>query len=76
MRSFLAKLFVGITITAIGLFGADNSVGTWKLNIEKSKYTPAPLPYKSLTMTREAVDGGVKATRTGHVATVWAALPG
>jgi hypothetical protein len=68
MRTFLAMLLVVVVITAIGLFGADNSVGTWKLNIEKSKYTPAPLPYKSLTMTREAVDGGVKATRTGVLA--------
>jgi hypothetical protein len=68
MRTFLAKLVVGATITAIGLYGADSSVGTWKLNIEKSKYTPGPLPYKSLTMTREAVDGGVKGTRTGVLA--------
>jgi hypothetical protein len=44
MRNLLAKLVVGATISAIALFGADNSVGTWKLNIEKSNYTPAPLP--------------------------------
>jgi hypothetical protein len=48
--------------------GADNSLGTWKLNMEKSKYTGAPMPVKSLTVTREASDGGVKVTTTGEQA--------
>ena len=51
-----------------GALGADNTIGTWKLSVEKSKYTPAPMPLKSLTVTREASDGGVKVTTTGEQA--------
>ena len=65
MRRLVTKGFAALAITMIAAFGADNSIGTWKLNIEKSKYTPAPLPFKSLTTIREASDGGVKVTRTG-----------
>jgi hypothetical protein len=43
----------------------DNSIGTWKLNVGKSKYTPAPLPFKSQSTIRSAADGGVKVTSTG-----------
>ncbi len=46
----------------------DNSLGTWKLNTEKSKYTPEPRPVTSLTLTAEAADDGVKMTATGEVA--------
>jgi hypothetical protein len=54
-----------LAITTVTAFGADNSLGTWKLNVEKSKYTPAPFPIKSLTTVREAFDGGVKVTTIG-----------
>jgi len=66
MRNLLCKTFIAFAITTIAAFGADNSLGTWKLNVEKSKYTPAPMPLKSLTVTREAGDGGVKVTTTGE----------
>ena len=65
MRNILATLTIGIVITAIGAFAADNSLGTWKLNMEKSKFTPAA-PVKSLTSIREESDGGVKVTTTGE----------
>lgn len=68
MRNVVAKLVVGVAITAIGMFGADNSIGTWKLNIEKSKFTPPSTnPITSLTIVNEAVDGGVKVAVTGQV---------
>lgn len=63
----LTKALVVLAITIVA-FGADNTLGTWKLNIEKSKYTPGPMPVKSLTTTREASDGGVKVTNTGEQA--------
>jgi len=66
MRKFLTKTLLAFAITTITAFGADNSLGTWKLNVEKSKYTPAPFPIKSLTTVREAADGGVKVTTTGE----------
>jgi hypothetical protein len=65
MRRILTKALVGLAITTIAALGADNSIGKWKLNMEKSKYTPAPMPLKSLTITREASDGGVKVTTIG-----------
>lgn len=67
MRNILTKLTIGLAITAIGAFAADNSLGTWKLNMEKSKFTPSA-PVKSLSSTREASNGGVKVTTTGEQA--------
>ena len=66
MGSLLRKALFALTITTIAAMGADNSLGTWKLSVEKSKYTPAPIPIKSLTTVREASDGGVKVTTTGQ----------
>lgn len=60
----LALLALAIT-TTVSAWGADNSLGTWIANIGKCKYTPAPWPVKSLTVTREAAPGGVKVTNTG-----------
>jgi len=69
MRTILTKGLIALAITTVAAFGADNSLGTWKLNVAKSKYTPAaPMPVKSLTVTREAADGGVKQTTTGEQA--------
>jgi hypothetical protein len=65
MRNTLATLTIGIAITAVGAFAADNSLGTWKLNMDKSKFTPSA-PVKSLTSNREAAEGGVKVTTTGE----------
>src|SRR5207248_9745110 len=66
MRLFLTKIFLLLAITTMAALGADNTIGTWKLNTEKSKYSPAPMPVKSLTTAREASDGGVKVTATGE----------
>jgi hypothetical protein len=56
------------TICAFAVFGADNSVGTWKLNVAKSTFSPPPMPVRSLTTTRTAVNGGVKVVSTGEMA--------
>ena len=67
MRNIAAKLVIGVAITAIGMFGADSTVGTWKYNAAKSKTTNTN-PIKSQTDVREATpDGGVKDTRTGQL---------
>ena len=53
--SFLFAIpILALAITSVAAFGADNTLGTWKLDAAKSKYTPAPMPVKSLTITREA----------------------
>ena len=66
MRSTLSRALVALAITTVAALGADNSIGTWKVNTAKSKYTPAPMPVKSLTSAREAAPGGVKVTLTGE----------
>ena len=43
---------------------ADNWLGTWKLNVAKSKYSPGPAP-KSGTAKLEAWEGGMKVTTDG-----------
>ncbi|OFW28187.1 MAG: hypothetical protein A3H97_02575 [Acidobacteria bacterium RIFCSPLOWO2_02_FULL_65_29] len=42
-------------------------MGTWKLNVEKSKYSPGPAP-KSLTVKFEPAGKGVKVTTEGITA--------
>src|ERR1700690_2869662 len=66
MRRMFSRTLLVVAITAMAAMGADNSIGTWKVNIAKSKYTPAPMPLKSYTMLREAAPGGVKVTITGE----------
>jgi hypothetical protein len=53
-----------LALTVIA-WGADSNVGTWKLNLDKSKYSPGPAP-KSQTLTIEASDGGIKYTSDGE----------
>ena len=62
----LTTAFVVLALATFAASGADNTLGTWKLNVEKSKYTPAPVPVKTLTIVREVSDGGVKVTTTGE----------
>ena len=51
-RKSALVLIVVLALCALA-FGADNNVGTWKLNIAKSKYSPGPPP-KSQTLKIEA----------------------
>jgi len=66
MQKIMAKLLLVLAITAVAAFGTDNSLGTWKLAVEKSKYTPAPFPFKNLTVVREASGTGVNSVVTGE----------
>jgi len=67
MKKLLTLALATLLITsAAAAFGADNSLGTWKLNPEKSKYSLGPLPVKSVTSVREAAGDGVKVTNTGE----------
>jgi hypothetical protein len=64
-KIFSVALFALAITTTVSAFGADNSLGTWKADVAKCKYTPAPWPVKALTVTREAAPGGVKVTNVG-----------
>ena len=56
-----AILFMGFALSAQA---ADPIVGTWKLNVAKSTYSPGPAP-KSLTAKIEAAGEGEKVTADG-----------
>src|SRR5215470_6975727 len=60
MRVSLPKVIFALVTTAIALCAADRQTGTWKLNLEKSRYTadhPAP---KSLTVNIQEQEGALK----------------
>ena len=65
------RLLVGfLVVCAVTLFSssvalaADNWLGTWKLNVEKSKFSPGPGP-KSMTLKFEASKDGTRLTSDG-----------
>ena len=56
-----------VTVLVLGqvVLAADMVMGTWKLNLAKSKYSPANLAPKSGMTKIEAVPGGIKLTADG-----------
>jgi hypothetical protein len=59
----LAAFCAIVLSSSVGL-AAENWLGTWKLNVAKSKYSPGPGP-KSLTIKLEATADGIKLTSDG-----------
>jgi hypothetical protein len=57
MRRSLAILALATTTST--LWAANASIGTWKYNAVKSKFSPGP-PYKSRTVKVEAHGDGIK----------------
>jgi hypothetical protein len=57
------KTALGFLVFVGSLVAADAAVGTWKLNVGKSKFSPGPPP-QSATVTYEESGNGVK--RTGE----------
>lgn len=65
MKKVLCIAFALVAMSAIAS-GADNTIGTWKLNVGKSKMAAGQSPITSLTQTREAIDGGSRQTVKGE----------
>ncbi len=66
MRVSLRNAIFMLLVTSIGLCADDRQAGTWKLNLEKSKYTadhPAP---KRITLTVQEQEGGLKVNVDGE----------
>jgi hypothetical protein len=61
--ALVVALVAGVSVAASAQ--TDPAVGTWKLNLAKSKYTPGPLP-KSNTVTIAAVANGLHVTAMGE----------
>ena len=55
---------VSMLILASIAQASDNQVGTWKLNVAKSKYSPDPAPEDG-TLTVESEPNGLKITIHG-----------
>jgi hypothetical protein len=74
MHSMWRAVVLGVVVTLGVVLGAglvrvsaqasDARIGTWKLNVEKSKYSPGPAP-QSQTLKVEAAGEGEKATTEG-----------
>ena len=61
VRSFASVIAIAMALASSGLAqGPDPRIGTWKLDVAKSKYSPGPAP-KSGTVTFSAAGQGVKA---------------
>ena len=68
MISMPRRIFLGMAAAAFALSmssvsaqSKDPRIGNWKLNVEKSKYSPGPAP-KSLTLTFETAGKGIHLT--------------
>jgi len=57
---FVVVCLVSVLAFTASLYAADMQVGTWKINLAKSKYTPATLAPKSTTVKSEGVENGIK----------------
>ena len=68
MKKILVNIMIlGVAAGSFLLAQGNPFVGTWKLNVAKSKYSPGPAP-KSTTRTVEAQGSGEKVTNEGTAA--------
>ncbi|MES1258363.1 MAG: hypothetical protein ABUS51_08030, partial [Acidobacteriota bacterium] len=65
MKRTLMIVCAVLAMTATAL-AADNTLGTWIINTGKSKPASGGSPITSLTVVREAADGGVKTSAKGE----------
>ena len=72
MRKNLLKVSLAaccaIVLSSSVALAGDNWLGTWNLDLAKSKYSPGPAP-KSLTLKFEATPAGIKLTTDGEAPT-------
>lgn len=59
-----AALAILVPTASLTAQAGDRGIGTWKLNLAKSKYTPGPPP-KNLTLTYEVAGKGVRVITQG-----------
>ena len=59
-------LLLALTLTGAVASCTDDSLGTWKLNVQKSEHSAGHFPLRNLTISREEVEGGVRVTTWGE----------
>ncbi len=64
MTMALLAVVSATALTQIGFAQSNSIVGTWKLNVAKSTYSPGPPP-RSQTLSYEAVGQGIRVTADG-----------
>jgi hypothetical protein len=63
--AMFALVAISVLAPSVVTFAQDSNIGTWKLNVAKSRFSPGPAP-KSQTLTYEAWGtDGVKFTARG-----------
>jgi hypothetical protein len=66
MRPRLGMLFFVVLLVAVGVSAQnDPLIGTWKLNLAKSKYNPGPPPKSPTTLKITAAAGGIRVVADG-----------
>ena len=61
MRLRLGVLLPLALLASVGAFAQNNAlIGTWKMNLTKSKFNPGPPQKSPTTAELEAADGGIK----------------
>jgi len=56
----VSRTLCTILLLATAGYAADNFLGTWTLNVAKSKYDPGPAPKSQTTKLEATTEGGVR----------------
>jgi hypothetical protein len=65
IRAALAAGLGAVLVSNATALAADNWLGTWKLNVAKSKFVPGPPPQAMTIKFEPAADGGIRFTGDG-----------
>ncbi|SRR5258706_6671340 len=70
MRGMLRSAIVGLALAIVAIGASaqqakNPEIGTWKLNLDKSKYSPGPPPKSPTMLTMEAAGDGIKYSSKG-----------
>lgn len=61
----VVSILGGLVVSQVAQAQNDAVIGTWKLNVAKSKYDPGPAP-KGSTLTLEVAGDGIKVAAKGQ----------
>ena len=65
MRTRLRAVIFAMVVIPLALWGTDRQAGTWKMNIEKSKFASDMPSPKGETVVIEEQEGGLKVVSNG-----------
>jgi hypothetical protein len=65
MRMIMSAAVAVVLVSSVVVLAAGTEVGTWKLNVAKSKYSPGPAPKSNTAKIEAWGDDGYKLTSNG-----------